>query len=218
MTVSTAGRRPTKSNRGRFGACVETTRPQDSENVSPPSAPTMRQEAKPNSLWTPEAKEQLARHHTGIEWFAQLDRAHQRPWTMFATMTFRPEASLPRHRALEAGRRFTLWLSAWRGALARGGRVIRLALWSAEEHKSGNVHLHALWAHFPGQSVKHCNRCLSLLTPTEPDWRVFKDSWFIHWGIGRFYPYNEKLRFGAERYVTKYVLAENCLDWGVWEG
>lgn len=166
--------------------------------------------------WTQEAIENLIRRTLQIAWFATLDK--QSPWTMFTTMTFRPESRVPRHHAATAGLRFQSWLSRWRSGWHLKPSVHQLVLWSAEEHKSGDVHLHALWAHTRGRSQLHCARCKSQLSDEEPDWRVFKDSWFIHWGIGRFYPYDEKMRFGAERYVVKYILDERCLDWGIWTG
>jgi len=33
----------------------------------------------------------------------------------------------------------------------------------------------------------------------------------------RAYPYDPKLTYGAEAYVTKYILKETCLDWGIEE-
>ena len=46
-------------------------------------------------------------------------------------------------------------------------------------------------------------------------WRRLKESWFLHHGIARIHPYDPEYKFGAERYVMKYILDDKCLDWGL---
>lgn len=162
--------------------------------------------------WTQEAKENLRTKSRGIEWFAKLDRQLQMEWTYFHTHTFRPQRSIPRHKYLTAGPRLIRWCSGW--STLTGAHKFRLLLWSAEEHKSGLVHLHALSACSPDPLQRHCDECLTTLR-LSPEWRTLKESWWLHWGKAKIEPYNPALRFGAERYVTKYVLDEQCLDWGV---
>jgi hypothetical protein len=48
-----------------------------------------------------------------------------------------------------------------------------------------------------------------------PAWRRLKESWYAHWGIMRCVPYDPEFKCGAERYVMKYILDENVLDWNV---
>lgn len=66
--------------------------------------------------------------------------------------------------------------------------------------------------------MRHCKRCQRRVSSLRTDWRKLKESWFIHNGLGRFYPYDPKLTCGAVGYVLKYILKETCLDWGVWTG
>lgn len=140
-------------------------------------------------------------------------------WTHFLTLTF--ARSIPTHHAHHAGRLLNRWLTGWRGCEcqgARGFRLFRFTLWSAEGHLTGNVHLHALSVISPAPSVTHCRRChivASSVSRSWPLWKLLKESWFIHHGIARVFPYDERLTCGAEGYVTKYVLDEKCLDWGV---
>lgn len=172
-------------------------------------------------LWTPEAIQKQTDRQTVIAWASQLDKKRtplltdQGEWTFFLTMTFRKP--IPRHHALTAGRHFVRWCSAWRTGSpgAKRTKVFRLLLWSVEEHQTGNVHLHALSVTTLAVSPTHCRRCQDRVSSHPDLWRQLKESWFLHYGISRVYPYDRNLRFGAERYVTKYVLAETCLDWGI---
>lgn len=158
-----------------------------------------------------------------VEWASALDRE----WSLFLTLTFRPDRKVPPHHALTAGQRFVRWCSAWRDPIL-GRPLFRCSLWSAESHLTGDVHLHAISACTPLTSVEHmrepptrgvssprpCRVC-SHLTSDAPLWRRLKESWFAHYGIARIYPYDARYRLGAEGYVVKYVLDEKCLDWGV---
>lgn len=169
------------------------------------------------SLWTPEAKRNLYDRQEMISWACQLDSqvVKGRSWTFLMHMTFRNP--IPRHHALTAGQHFRRWCSGWRWGSV-GGKPIKafhLLLWSAEEHQTGAVHLHALSVTTLGVSPKHCPRCQGRVSSQSTNWRKLKEAWFKHFGIARIFPYDPKYQFGAERYVTKYVLDESCLDWGV---
>lgn len=157
-----------------------------------------------------------------IRWAATLDQLHvplipqpgKPEWTYLLHLTFRFQ--IPRHHAMTAGQRLVRWTSAWRTqADTQGARLFRLLLWSVEEHKSGTVHAHALSVTTPAVSAKHCARCSERVSSLRPLWRQLKESWFIHNGIARVEPYKPYLKFGAERYVLKYVLKPTCLDWGI---
>ena len=134
-------------------------------------------------------------------------------WTFFLSLTFRH--SIPGHLAMNAGQRLVRWCSAWRPASGARTPLFRLLLWSAEGHVTGNVHLHALSVTTPAVSPTHCRRCRDKVSSLFASWQKLKESWFLHHGIARIRPYNPSLNFGAARYVTKYVLDESCLDWGV---
>jgi len=159
---------------------------------------------------------------TLVEWAEKLSSQ----WDLFLTLTFRDP--LPKHHALSAGRRFVRWCSGWRDPVL-GTALFRCSLWSAEEHATGNVHLHAISACTPLTSVDHttpspkrgessarrtCRTCRYVATDG-PLWRRLKESWFKHYGIARIYPYDPTYRLGAQGYVVKYILDEKCLDWGV---
>lgn len=138
----------------------------------------------------------------------------QQGWTWFLTSTFRHP--IPPHHALTASRRLTTWSKAWHGTSSARGSTFRLLLWSAESHKSGNVHLHALSVCTPGAFLKHCPRCQDRVSSLRTDWRKLKESLYIHHGLARVYRYDPTLTCGAVGYVLKYILSRNCLDWGVW--
>lgn len=147
-------------------------------------------------------------HRTILAWAAKLKG---KEWTIFGTFTFR--RPIPARHAVSAVRLWTSWLRRMSGT---GGEAsCRCALWSAEAHVNGNVHIHALLEFTPSAYWTHCEECAASFHPKGPFWRVMKESWYFHRGIARCTPYNPALCFGAERYVVKYVLKENCLDWGV---
>lgn len=169
-----------------------------------------------------------------IEWASQLDAKTGDQWTYFMTMTFGPSrkqmhptmrgsdgwkaarlwpGTLPRHHAMSAGARFLGWLSRWRRCVPTESPW-QLVLWSAEEHLSGNVHIHALSVCTPEVLWWHCRECRRALSRS-PNWRVLKESWWTHYGKAQVRPYDPAYRFGAERYVTKYVLGDKNLDWGI---
>lgn len=157
-------------------------------------------------------------------------------WTHLMHLTFR--YPIPRHHPLTGGASFVRWLSGWResGASGPGAPLCRISLWCAEEHASGNAHIHALSAFTLGALSKHCvpraqaassNRwrvcpgCDAQVSTSEgPLWRRLKEAWFYHNGIARVYDYDPSYAFGAERYVLKYILDDTrrVLDWGVWTG
>lgn len=159
-----------------------------------------------------------------VGWAASLDRE----WSLFLTLTFRPEKRVPQHHAITAGQRFVRWCSAWRDPIL-GVPLFRCSLWSAESHLTGDVHIHAISACTPLTSVAHMRTSRETVASSgprscrvcdrgaldDPLWLRLKESWFAHYGIARIYPYDAKYRFGAEGYVVKYVLDEKCLDWGV---
>lgn len=63
----------------------------------------------------------------------------------------------------------------------------------------------------------HALLLFSALMP--PSWRILKESWFHRWGIARVYPYDHSQ--GAAWYLTKYVLSDENLSWGLegtWDG
>lgn len=172
-----------------------------------------------NTKWTEEARTNLTNRHKSIEWFSKIVKTMDAQWTHFHTHTFR--SAIPRHHAMTAGRKFTRWCSEWQST-APGRRpwpLFRLLLWSAEEHKSGFVHIHALSALSPGQYLRRSNRPNRNHDWSDlgisPLWRILKEDWYGKFGIARIFPYDPQFKFGAERYVTKYVLDENCLDWGL---
>lgn len=212
MTVSITGR---TGNAGKTSAQAS-----DVSALTPGATPTS---AGISKYWTTEAIQKQTDRQELIAWAGQLDKQRnpllprQGEWTFFLTMTFRN--SIPRHHAMSAGRNLLRWCSAWRTECpgGKGSKLFRLLLWSAEEHQTGAVHLHALSVTTPAVSPTHCRRCHEKVSSLSNVWRKLKESWFHHYGISRVYPYNPALRFGAERYVVKYVLAETCLDWGVQE-
>lgn len=165
-------------------------------------------------LWTPEAKQAVRNRTESVDWFAKLDRQMKGQWSYFLTMTFRE--AIPRHLSHIASSKLISFCSAW--ATLSGGKHFKFLLWSAEEHMTGSVHLHALSVNSREPIQRHCEKCLRALS-CGPEWKILKESWFMHHGIARVFPYKPELRFGAERYVTKYVLDEKCLDWGIetWE-
>ena len=146
------------------------------------------------------------------EWASKLDRAVAGTWRWFATLTFRKD--IESHRAHLAVSRLKCWLSAWKDSR----QPFTSVLWSAEPHNRGTVHIHALLTSTTEMYETHCKRCkLDPGTSFGPDWRRLNNSWYLHNGIGRFWPYDKKYQMGAERYVTKYCLKPDCLDWNFWE-
>ena len=147
-------------------------------------------------------------------------------WSFLMHLTFRNP--IPNHHAMTAGAHLNFWCSGWR--TLQKDCMFRLLLWSAESHILGNVHLHALSVCTPLDFAEHmrlrrsrgreswsreCGPCSQRAVAEGPDWRRLKESWYVHHGIARVYPFDPRFRFGAERYVVKYILDEKCLDWGV---
>lgn len=147
-------------------------------------------------------------------------------WSFLMHLTFRNP--IPNHHAMTAGAHLNSWCSGWRTPAK--DCAFRLLLWSAESHILGNVHLHALSVCTPLDFAEHmrlrrsrgreswsreCGPCSQRAVAEGPDWRRLKESWYVHHGIARVFPFDPRYRFGAERYVTKYILDEKCLDWGI---
>lgn len=226
MSASISGSVAKASTSGSTGARES---PSASRRATRTTASTTRWPTA-SKLWTPEAKENLRSRHELIQWAAQLDRTCQGNWSYFLTMTFgRREipkgsgkfrgSSIPKHHALSAGPKLVRWCSRWTtvGLLdSPSARSFRLLLWSAESHASGDVHLHALSVNTQKVLQRHCDSCASALR-LSPDWKIMKESWWLHHGRCTVFPYDPALNMGAERYVTKYVLDESCLDWGIEE-
>jgi hypothetical protein len=224
MTVSTHGRVSRTAGTARNYGATEAKNPHGAEarrNLAPSTNPQDRR----NSLWTPEAKTNLNNRHAMIEWASTLDKQIRGKWTFFHTHTFgtythpvtkvttgRP--AIPRHNAMNAGALLTQWCSRWEQP--NGDKYFRFLLWSAESHLTGNVHLHALSVVTPETLHRHCDFCKGALSRST-EWRILKESWWAHCGRAVIRPFDESLRMGAERYVTKYVMDEKCLDWGIEE-
>jgi len=145
-------------------------------------------------------------------------------WTWFLTATFgkHPDGTgspaIPPHRAMDAGAKFVRWCSEW--STFQGGRTIRafrLLLWAAESHLTGDVHIHALSVCTPLVYATHCKRCNPRVAYCTHEYQQLKESHWIHHGKMVARRYNPALKFGAEQYVTKYILKESCLDWGLEE-
>lgn len=189
----------------------------------PGSASGPRPRATSVTALTSDALDTTSRDAT-LAWVMKVEKDRGRPWTHLVHWTFRRD--MPVRHALSASQRFRRWCWAW--CATDGVRTIRLLLWSVERTSRDAVHGHALWVHTGRVCVGHsratsrrellgpcsnrrCRRAMRL----EPAWRRFKESWYAHAGIMRCEPYKPALKFGAERYVLKYVMDEKCLDWGL---
>jgi len=126
--------------------------------------------------------------------------------TWFATMTFRN----PKVTAQGAVASFQRWLSCYR---RRQPDVFQCLVWSVERQRRGTAHIHAILVGSPCPSSAHCARCKVESKP----YRTLNESWFRHWGIARWRRYDDSIGNGGLTYVTKYVLSEECEDWGLWE-
>ena len=129
--------------------------------------------------------------------------AREQAWDWFVTQTFRRAKT-------------TLW-GAWAGWaraerwLYREGIYIPPArvLVGIEGQRRGTPHVHALVGGSRG------------ILYTDDVWRAWKEYLFRITGIARIYPYNADL--GAAYYISKYIVGDDNLDWGVkgewqWQG
>jgi len=175
----------------------------------------------PLAMWTPEAIRNLDARHATATWATDPSRltrfTKESPsWTWFLTATYRK--AIKPHLAHIAGKRFVTWCSAWRAFL--GGRetgVFRLLLWSAESHMTGDVHVHALSVCTPLDYATHCPNCQGRIESSRKEYQKLKESHWLDHGKMVARRYDPALKFGAEQYVTKYILKPTCLDWGIEE-
>ena len=133
------------------------------------------------------------------------------PITWFATMTFRNA------RATAQG--VPSALKSWLRLLNQRNPESRCTsvCWSVELQKRGTAHIHALLAGGRQMSHGHCNRCIAELPCRSDGYRILKESWFHHFGIARFQPYDDSIGRGGMTYVLKYILSDECEGWGLWE-
>jgi len=52
---------------------------------------------------------------------------------------------------------------------------------------------------------------------SDPVWKHLNESWFCHFGLARFRPYDPALKFGAVAYVVKYLFKTDLMEWGYWD-
>lgn len=131
----------------------------------------------------------------------------------YLTMTFRK----PDTRATIAVDALRCWLSVWR---TQGRRCpLSRILFSVEAQSRGTAHLHALSDSGPPPTYSHCAKCFASMgwNSSWPTWQILKESWYQHHGIARIYPFDETRAGGCAGYVTKYILSDECCDWGLWE-
>jgi hypothetical protein len=133
---------------------------------------------------------------------------YERP-TWFISLTFRDQTD----SAMTGRARFKCWLSTW----SRSAELdpFRFLLWSAEKHRMGSVHIHALSVGPVHASFPHCVKCRNASSRSEAYQRL-KESWAIHHGWARFFPYRDDIGRGGMAYVAKYILSPACLDWDIW--
>lgn len=139
-----------------------------------------------------------------IQWISDLNI----PWTWFVTMTFRN----PNATALGATSALKLWLRGWR---KHNPGAFRYVMWSVEPQQRGTAHIHALMAGSQLNSREHCTHCLAE-SSKGADWQRIKESWGKHHGWCRCYPYDNNIGNGGISYVCKYVLSDECEEWGLW--
>lgn len=191
--------------------------------------------SKPNSKKsssTPpdvDADESLIRQQELIAWASALSGT----WDFFATMTFRHPQT-----PMDATMKLRSWISSFP---AKGKRLLQ-CLYAVEAHQSGNAHIHALLAFSSRPLIGHCRRCaheddgscrrvqVTCLdkdfstyqramshgaSVNDPLWKQLNESWFCHFGMARFRPYDATLKFGAVAYVMKYVFKNaDLMEWG----
>lgn len=116
-------------------------------------------------------------------------------WTYFATGTFRRD----RTTIVGARNRLLDWVGGLAPAIAPTFLIYSIA-WHPRRWPR-TAHWHCVWAS-PSESQ-------------DPEaWRTLKESWFLSYGIARFYPYDS--RRGAAWYLTAYLNKPGS-DWGIYE-
>lgn len=128
--------------------------------------------------------------------------------TWFATLTFKR----PQTTTLIAGSTLRSWLRK----LNRRNPESRVSAvcWSVELQRRGTAHIHALMAGGRSPLHGHCDHCLtSDLRP----FYILNESWWHHHGMARFRPYDDERGGGCAAYVLKYILSDECEDWGLWD-
>ncbi len=129
----------------------------------------------------------------------------------FASMTFRRPETSPDTAA-----------SSWKSWLSRLNILnpenrVTSCVWAVEPQRRGTAHIHALLAGGRNMRQGHCRKCNEGLSVDAPSYRILKESWWHHYGIARFRPYDDSIGRGGATYVLKYVLSEECEDWGFLE-
>lgn len=138
-----------------------------------------------------------------VEWIASMTE----PWAWFVTLTFRN-----RQTSVQGAKvRLLQWLSKFPVGEKPFGRVV----FSVEKQFEGTAHIHALMTETSRPLSAHCERCSASSKLTDPRWRRLKESWFFHAGIARFLPYRDDIGRGGIAYVMKYILSDECEDWGI---
>lgn len=141
-----------------------------------------------------------------ITWASKLSNK----WAYYVTLTFRNPTTRPDTAVL--------CLKSWLSRFKRGYSPFSSLLWSVEPQKRGTAHIHALLESTGIPFTEHCNHCNEAISShLHKQYKALNESWWTHYGMARFKIYDEKLKFGSIAYVTKYVLSDECEDWGLWE-
>lgn len=136
------------------------------------------------------------------------------------TLTFaRPETT-----ALTAVASLRSWLSRWRTADASatghkpGRSPLSRLLWCVEMQSRGAAHIHALGVTGATVSTPHCKSCFARLGWRQDAWMwwVLKESWAVHHGWARVYPFDAARGGGVAGYVAKYMYKAGG-DHGLWQ-
>jgi len=136
------------------------------------------------------------------------------------TLTFRN----PDVHTLTAMGSLRCWLQRWAIAqrLNSGCQEARPPIsrlvWCAETQSRGTAHIHALGDKAAEISGPHCARCWNAKgwNSTWSQWQILKESWYVHHGIARIYPYDESRGGGVAGYVAKYMYKSGG-EHGLWQ-
>lgn len=139
-------------------------------------------------------------------------------WWM--TLTFRNPAT----RNDTAAAALRCWLSLWRAKVRSDtGRhpapsPLSRLFWCAETQSRGTAHIHALSVTGVDQPTPHCRRCFQQMGYNQswPLWLRMKESWFVHHGIARIYPFDCTRVAGVVAYIVKYMWKTADPEWGLW--
>jgi hypothetical protein len=137
------------------------------------------------------------------------------------TFTFRNAKTT----AIGATEALRSWLSCWgrrqRSSLAGRSacQPISQLIWCVEMQLRGTAHIHALGVSGAPISGAHCVHCYSRTAwnPNWPTWRILKESWYVHSGIARIFPYDDARGGGVAAYVAKYMYKGPDSQHGLWE-